>query len=201
MKLLALALAGTAVAVDMEFAGFAHFKNWHGYFAGDLQNPQRPLGNDHYLFRYPSGHSPPVGVRKDICSNDPECVGNGGGGAPGECYFNTSAFQDTTYDTYLGIKDVNGSVPAAFCTVEGGGPNSPAVHYLACANDFNHGADGFAANHILNTFALPPDLIHSTCMENPKCIGFRVANNQSTGDILGGWDLEAPAWFKLTTAL
>jgi hypothetical protein len=27
-------------------------------------------------------------------------------------------------------------------------------------------------------------LIHETCMKNPKCMGFRIKNDESSGDIL-----------------
>jgi hypothetical protein len=71
--------------------------------------------------------------------------------------------------------------------------NMPTVQYLACANDW--GSVGEISRCILSTYPLPPDQIHSACMQNPKCIGFRIKNDRSSGDILGQ-NIDSPGWLK-----
>ena len=56
-----------------------------------------------------------------------------------------------------------------------------------------HCANGLLATTVINTYALPPDVMHTTCLANPKCtcVGMRLKNDESGGGILGkagGWD-------------
>jgi hypothetical protein len=183
-----VAIVTVVDAIDLDFPGFAHYKTWQGWFAGpSTRNP--PLYREtpiNYRFTYADQTVPSVAVRKDICSSDAHCVANGCRGA---CYFNTSAFQNSTYDTYLGIKGVDNSTHGSVCTVEDGGANKPDVKYLGCATDFNTGTEaGFRDMNLLNTYQLPPELIHRACMANPSCIGFRVKNDRSSGDLFRGRD-------------
>ena len=110
-------------------------------------------------------------------------------------YWNKTALADSTYDTFLAIKGANGTAPGAFCTIESGGrttrtPSFSRVQTISTLPTPN--------NHVLNTYALPPSLIHQTCLANPACVGFRVKNDQSSGDILCivKWGM-APGYFVL----
>jgi hypothetical protein len=42
----------------------------------------------------------------------------------------------------------------------------------------------------------PPDTTRSYCLKDPKCVGFRIANDQTAGDILLAI-LNCPGWFTL----
>ncbi len=98
--------------------------------------------------------------------------------------------EDADFDGYLAF---NTSVlPAAFCVFESGGLYVPDQHYLHCGNDFGNDVSG----HIINTYALPPDGIHTTCLSNPKCIGFRVKNGESSGDLFGVTP-DVSGWFAI----
>ena len=52
---------------------------------------------------------------------------------------------------------------------------------------------------VIGTFALPPDIIHSTCAKNPQCVGFRVKNDGTHGDLFerAPEGASAPGWFSL----
>jgi hypothetical protein len=101
---------------------------------------------------------------------------------------------------FLGIKGHANTAPAAFCTVESGGGNLPNVNWLACDNDFDFtpGCHDIGPDRILNTYSTPPEQIHTACLQNPKCVGFRLRNDASGGDILGK-NGDSPGWFKMST--
>jgi hypothetical protein len=175
---LAAALLPACLAIDREYQGFHHFRNWDGRWAQEVQ----------VKLPFSTSGSTPVGDWKDLCTADTKCdtVTNGGSFAIFRI-FNTT----TDYDMFLGIKGEPGTAPAAFCSVEAGGGNAPDTQWLHCDND------EFLANSILLTFQLPPDLIHETCLKNPKCIGFRIRNDEGSGDILAEVD-HAHGYFKLS---
>ncbi len=164
------------VAVDNEYEGFYHFRNWGG--------------NVKVLARMsmPDGSIWDSDLAKDICSKDSVCT----------CFDSSaSVFQslveDDGFDGYLAYN--TSVVSAALCVFEPGGLYVPDQHYLHCGNDFGNDVSG----HIINTYALPPDLIHTTCLSNPKCIGFRVKNDESSGDLFGANGNEGPGWFATHT--
>jgi hypothetical protein len=49
--------------------------------------------------------------------------------------------------------------------------------YLKCKNDFM----GRSISH----YELPPALIHQARLGNPACAGFRISNDQASGDLMG----------------
>ncbi len=173
-----LVLAATCtvpvVAVDNEYEGFYHFRNWGG-------NVKTVC-----TMTMPDGSTWDIDLAKDICSKDTVCTN----------YMGTPKFQalveDDDFDGYLAFN--SSIVSAAFSLVESGGLYVPDQRYLHCGNDFAVGVGG----HIINTYALPPDVIHTTCLSNPKCIGFRVKNDQSSGDLFGVNTVETHGWFKIT---
>jgi hypothetical protein len=166
------------VAVDNEYEGFYHFRNW----GGSVKTFAR--------MSMPDGSNWDIDLAKDICSKDSVCTN-----------FNPLGFfqalvEDNDYDGYLAFNTSVAS--AAFCKFESGGLYVPDQHYLHCGNDFGCDVSG----HIINTYALPPDVIHTTCLSNPKCIGFRVKNDESSGDVFGVSTViapcsapEDPGWF------
>ena len=163
----ALCMTPLAVtAIDNEYDGFYHFHNWDGNV------------NDIAQLTLPDGGGWESNFAKDICSKDSECT-TVGGDNPLLNTFRTLS-DNSDFDMYLAWNTT--TVPSAICAFEDGGAYVPTQHYLHCKNDFGGGG---VQGYILNTFALPPDIIHSTCLSNPKCIGFRVKNDQSSGDILG----------------
>ena len=171
MKLAAclLAVAGCSLAVDIEFDGFHHFKNWDG---GHLW--------DYHPYNLPGTT---CSISKDLCAVDPNCTAI--------AYTYDKGFKHSgdhgDYDVFLGIKDQSGAAPAAQCVVESGGANVPTQKFLHCP------FDGFITN---NTYALPPDLIHSECMSRTECVGFRIKNDQASGDIYYA-NSYGPGFFKI----
>ncbi len=81
--------------------------------------------------------------------------------------------ENAGYDLYLAYNST--VLPGAFCHLENGGLYQPSSVWICCDNDW---IDGIAG-----TFALPPDLIHSSCLGNPSCVGFRVKNDGTAGDL------------------
>jgi hypothetical protein len=194
MKLFALTLAlaaGMGLAIDIEFPGFAHFKNWEG-----------SMGSNAVHYHLPeSGGGISVGVTKDICAEDVGCTGfinnPTSGWNPGIGNFkNADGTTNTTFDMYLGIKGVNGTAPAAFCTAEAGGSNHPDTQWLKCASDFCYSCSSMHSDFILQTYKIPPFEIYTACLKNSKCVGFRLRNDQSGGDLIQAVELNI-GYFKL----
>jgi len=59
----------------------------------------------------------------------------------------------------------------------------PSQSYVGCFCD----KCVWDGSGIIATYQLPPFMIHEACLENPKCIGFRVRNDQTA---CGLWDLQ-----------
>merc|ERR1711998_420661 len=162
MKLTAslLAIVGCALAIDNEYPGFHHFKGWYGFLAWDYHSYNLP--------------GITTSIAKDLCAVDANCTALACLAQPCKGFPAYPEPPNTAYDVFLGIKGQNGTAPAAECAVESGGANVPTQKYLHCATD------GWT---IKNTYALPPDLIHSGCMQMPECVGFRIKNDEGSGDI------------------
>jgi hypothetical protein len=188
LSALLLTLAVGAVAIDNNWDGFVHFKNWKGC-----------VPNNDVLKRPFQGTGFPISIAKDICAIDVDCKAISKGG-PAFGTFLEGGVTNTTYDMFLGIKGHASTSPAAFCTIESGGGNLPNVNWLGCENDFKFGGGlhDIEPDHILNTYSIPPDQIHSACLKNPKCVGFRIRNDASGGDILGK-NANLPGWFLMPT--
>jgi hypothetical protein len=188
-----LLLAVSAAAIDTDFPGFVHFKNWAGGMGA--QSTEVTGGTDSYLPKSTTSHVP-QNIAKDLCAADPQCTA-----------FNYHAFfsnfdnadgsTNTTYDMFLGIKGAENPAPAAFCAVEGGHGDYMNQKWLSCDNAFGYGpSDVDIGSHLLVTYPAPPVAIHSYCLNNSKCVGFRIKNDQTSGDLLQA-NLQQPGWFKL----
>jgi len=162
-----------SLSVDVQYPGFAHFSNWDGiscctpttekYQLKDLQT-----GDIKYINS---------AVAKDLCAGQPGC--NALGGVSDPRYVNSLRQTQSTdaYDVFLAYN--TSLVPSAICKMDDPGCNSAAKipAWLACQVD--------TFDKIIATFQLPPDLIYSSCMRNPSCVGFRVKNDMTAGDLFG----------------
>jgi hypothetical protein len=187
-----LLLAVSAAAIDTDFPGFVHFKNWAGGMGA--QSTVRDGSADTYLPKSTTSLVP-RNIYKDLCAADPKCTAFNGE------YFsnldNADGTTNTTYDMFLGIKGAKNPAPAAFCTVEEGHGDYMHQKWLSCDNDFNYSPNAVdIADHHLVTYPAPPDAIHTACLQNSKCAGFRIKNDQSSGDLLQA-TLDVHGWFKL----
>jgi hypothetical protein len=181
MKFIAfLVLVQGTSGLDIEFKGFKHFYHWDGH-----RGPPNDIGSTGVSEHKPFSKATfDTNVMKDICASDVQCDFFGGSG--GDYFFQYN--HTTEYDIFLGIKGQVGTAPAAFCTVQPGGGNYPSTQWLACP------VDELGSGNIINTFPLPPDLIHSTCLKTPQCAGFRLKNDGSSGDIFGAVTACAGYW-------
>ena len=168
----ALSMAAVA-AIETDYAGFVHFYKW----SGDTTTIA--------AFTMPDGRPWAPDFAKDICSADTKCQVAGYGGRD----FN-SLNVDEGHDVFLAYNAT--IVRSAICTIEQGGTYFPSTEYLSCVNDFPN-----LDPYIANTYALPPDVIHTTCLDDPACIGFRVKNDLSSGDILHRY-VDYPGLFRLS---
>lgn len=169
-------------ALNVEFEGFTHFPNWAGDYE-DLSN--MPQG-----FEFSDGSTMSPALQKDLCAYEDNCdmfteYANG--------RFR-SLLYNSTYDIYLG-SDVT-IFTNSVCSSETGGAYIPSQQYLNCSDDFGHIRDG----QILNHFQLPPSLIHSACLQDSRCFGFRIENDQSGGDTIGLDIGDATGYFKIPRA-
>jgi len=178
MKFLELFTIGITpvLAWNAEYAGFVHFRDWNL----DVNVLQGGV-------KLPDGAQLPSGLSKDYCALDSACNAFGGFAADGR-YFRQMISNSST-DVYL-ANDSSVLAGKAICSIEPAGCGSNQK-WLACANDFVGG------NNIIGTFALPPDVIHSSCLSNPDCIGFRVTNTGASGTLLKDGGGNAPGWFAL----
>jgi hypothetical protein len=186
-----LTLAVGAVAIDNNWDGFVHFKNWNGAVPTNVPENQP----------FTTGAGFPINIRKDMCAADSACKAMSGSSVPNfGTFLDVGGVTNTTYDMFLGTKANEHNLqyaPAAMCTVESGGGNLPDVKWLACANDFDFGGThGIDPSHILVSYNIPPEQIHTACLQNPKCVGFRLKNDASGGDILGR-NGNSHGWFKM----
>ena len=177
--LVALTSSTLTCAVDVEFPGFAHFHNWHGEVGDLVIIPSDPDG---------SQLSPDLS--KDICGQSSKCT-TFGGNSPQSYYRYISS--NSSYDMFLAY-DAS-IVPSAACVKETGGCNTPTQNWLHCDSFDMLGNFGDDPRQILNFFQLPPALIHDACIADPKCMGFRVNNDQGSGETLK-LDGGADGWFK-----
>ena len=158
-----------ALSWDAEYDGFVHFRNWDGMlndlrFTEDGGNPVNATS-----IKLPDGSPLSAGMMKDLCATDTKC-GSVGCSATALRAYNANA----DYDLYLAY---NSSVLAgtAMCHLENGGLYQPETSWICCDNDY--------VDNIAGTFALPPDLIHTSCLSNPACVAFRVKNDGTAGDL------------------
>ena len=173
--LVALTSCTLTHAVDVEFAGFEHFHNWGGKTNDLVVYPGNPDG----------GKLSPI-FSKDICGKSSKCNTFGGCNAAFR-----SLVSNSSYDMFLAY---NTSIASgASCVKETGSCNTPTQNYLHCTSFDELGSDD---HQILNHFQLPPSLIHSACIADPNCMGFRVNNDRGSGDTL---KIQAycDGWFKI----
>jgi hypothetical protein len=138
----------------------------------------------------------PHNIHTDLCAADPKCTAFDG------TYFsnfdNADGTTNTTYDMFLGIKGAEKPASAAFCTVEEGHGDYMNQKWLSCDNDFGYAPGSVdVAAHLLVTYPAPSDTIHSYCLKNTKCVGFRIKNDQTSGDLFQANGGERHGWFKL----
>jgi hypothetical protein len=116
------------VAIDSEWDGFVHFKNWKGVAPNAVEQKLPFQGN------------PPTNVHKDICAADSACKGisqaTPDSGACFGAFLDVGGTTNTTYAMYLGIENDQNAAPAAMCIIESGGGSLPNVKWLACDNGF-----------------------------------------------------------------
>ena len=185
----ALIALGGAHAWDAEYDGFYHWKIWNG---GHAVSDSTIL---HEKLQFTNGKLP-LDVSLDWCAAEPEC----------EFITYTSSTDnpkdmrrmdrvDTNWDTYVSYLD--SAVPlasSALCQkVDDKGPGSQDVNWLKCKNDMC----GDSQNEYA-TFDLPPDLIHSSCVADKKCIGFKVNPEGTRGVLFQYVDYMNLAYFKYT---
>jgi len=170
------------IAVNIEFPGFTHFANWDG--GHDM------LSNMPQDFQFSRGSSMIPSMQKDLCAYEPGCD-MFTEWKKGEY---RSLRYNSTYDIYLG-SDVT-KFSSSVCSNETGGLYIPSQQYLKCSHDFGHIKDG----QILNHFQLPPSLIHSSCLQDSRCVGFRIKNDQSGGDTIGLVSWDSMGYFKIPRA-
>jgi len=159
------------VSWDQEYAGFVHFRNWDGTGWPGVQKD----------FSLP-GPAYPTAVAMDVCASAPNCnrfsTTNTYGTNFGHFVNNDS------FDVYIAVN--TSIVPAAICYIATVAGCSTEKQWLHCATE---GIDDQSPTTQLNHFALPPDLIHSSCLANKECLAFRVNNDGGSGTLYkrGGW--------------
>ena len=72
------------------------------------------------------------------------------------------------------------------------GPGSPDTNWLFCKNDM---IDTDRANEYAH-FDLPPDLIHSSCVADSKCVGFKINPEGTKGALFRYYDVMLHAQFS-----
>jgi hypothetical protein len=165
-------MLSAASALDHEFQGFHHFRDW------DLNWASRTAFQPSLNYE----------IAIDVCAFSSDCGQVCCGGA-----YWQSLNRSNTWDVYL-ANDTN-AAPGAICSVRAGGCNTPSQTYLNCEQDFGYGIQG----HTLNHFDIPPELLHSTCVGLPQCIGMRIKNDGGGGELLCQSTLgpENPGLFKI----
>lgn len=173
--LVILAALAPVLSWNAEYPGFVHIRNW-SVMLEDLP-----------WFAMTDGTAPPLQLVKDYCADDPQCGSFGCHDTNRYCL--RKMVFDSTYDVYLAV---NASAVAApiICRFDTAGCGSPTQQWLSCDRDFG-------TNPLYNPYNLPPDVIHSTCISNPQCIGFRVANDGSRGDLIKDEGHDLAGWFAL----
>jgi hypothetical protein len=210
MRTIAFAMIFGAAAIDNDWDGFVHFKNWNG----GMPNSSPRLGAQFSRTFVPLSDN----ILKDLCAQDPSCDAL----QPGLAFLATfqdcalgpysnqgchlsqnisqpmpTTFTNTSYDMFLGIKGEPKTAPAALCTMEDGGGNSPDVKWLRCPGFGHMGQQpGLKPQNIKNHFDIPPQQMYVACLQEPDCIGFRLKNDGSGGDTLQS-DGHGGALFKM----
>jgi len=165
-----------SLSVDVQYPGFAHFSNWDGISCCTPTTELYQLKDLHTGYnRYIDS-----AVAKDLCASQPGCNALGGVSDPHYKYNVDSLRQTQSDDTYDVFLAYNASlVPSAICKMDAPGCHSAVKFpaWLSCQVD--------TFDKIIATFQLPPDLIYSSCMRNPSCVGFRVKNDMTAGDLFG----------------
>jgi len=152
------ALMSFVLAWNAEYAGFVHFHNWD-FRANDISSTSH--------MALPSGGLFPANLAAAICTADSACNSFDIEPDLGQNAFRTMNFNQSM-DMYLA--NDTAIVPASYCKVES--------LWLACDND-----GYFQAGQVIASFALPPDLVHSSCVQNPHCVGFTVSNLGTYGTL------------------
>jgi hypothetical protein len=155
-----------------EYPGFRRFPNW----AGDVYRLGSVLMTD--------GNPYPKAVLQDMCASDPKCDSV----STFDRTFHNYIF-NTTWETHLAY---NTSVlPQALCApTTGGCATQTTTSWLGCAFDtlamYTSDGKAFAdCDSIIASYALPPDIIHSECLQNANCIGFRLKQDRTAGELFG----------------
>lgn len=181
--LVILAALAPVLSWNAEYPGFVHIRNW-ALMQEDLTD-----------LTMTDGTAPPLQLVKDYCANDPQCDGFG-------CHYGVyqpdnhvgwclrKMVFNSTYDVYLAV-DASAVAAPIICRFDTAGCGSPTQQWLRCNRDFG------GHNPLYNPYNLPPDVIHSTCISNPQCIGFRVTNDGSRGDLIKDEGSDAAGWFAL----
>jgi len=180
-------LAGMFVSASAwytEYPGFVHFHNW----AGSLD-----IKSHEYEILLSDGSLPPITSAKDICATDPGCDRITWGGKRFGLISYNSSFDMYIANTSSVLKT------QAVCHMDSPGCSSPAQDWLACSIDWFDGE--FRPDQSIGTFALPPDLTHSTCIGNPECVAFRVKNDGTSGTTMRNTPGHLnPGWFALPSS-
>ena len=160
-----------------EYPGFEHFHNWDGWVNDLVMKDNVGVSHNTSYNRLPDGAKFSMNISKDLCAVDTVCDSVGDGGD----YFRQMK-ATSVYDLYLAT-NASAILASPMCHLEDGGRYTPSTKWLCCDNDDI--IDG-----ILSSFALPPDLIHTSCTSDPDCVSFRVKNDGSGGDLLKKIDHE-----------
>eukprot|EP00756_Hemistasia_phaeocysticola_P044464 Hpha_TRINITY_DN1818_c0_g1::TRINITY_DN1818_c0_g1_i1::g.170712::m.170712 len=180
MRVGILALFQVAAAWNAEYPGFAHFRLWNGTIDGIGNSACTPTELGSVM---PNGQQYPVDLGLSVCNAMDGCfsVGNLVNGGLGD--FRKPA--GTDYDMYL-ANDTN-IVPAAVCSTYT--PRcGPSECWVTCQLDF--------FDTPIATFVLPPDTIHTSCIQNPDCLAFSVKNDGSSGTLYK-YNWKRPGFFRI----
>ena len=146
--------ASTAQAWDVDYEGFIHMKNTDGtvqFTTTDaIKNADGKM---------------PVSLSKDWCFLESKCETFYSSSGESETYF-FSNFVSSDWDVFMSYTNtaVTGD---PLCTIDAAvGPGSVDTKWLKCDYYGSHFADNLIAE-----FDLPPDIIASTCVSNPACVG------------------------------
>jgi hypothetical protein len=145
-----------------------------------------------------SAHVLPIGVSKDISYPDTQCQSFGG---DEHTYFRTLN-STSEYDIFLGLVGANHTAPDPLCSVQCGRrrrqfsiPEMASVRATIFPVMLSIQVSSIATS--LTHISCPrTTVIHTECLENPKCIGFRIKNDRSSGDLLRR-TVDVRGWFQL----
>jgi hypothetical protein len=144
-----LLLAVSAAAIDTDFPGFVHFKNWAGGMGA--QSTANDSSADRCLPKSTTSNVP-HNILKDLCAADPKCTAFS---FVFSNFGNADETTNTTYDMFLGIKGAENPAPAAFCTVKEGHGDYMNQKWLSCDNVFGYYKEVDIGDHHLVTYQPP----------------------------------------------